>query len=64
MNIDFGANRTPLEIIKGGAFGVTVNGTEKHGKNLMIYETLIKIISAQIILMLILINMVLNVEYH
>ena len=38
MNIDFGANRTPLEIIKGGAFGVTVNGTEKHGKNLIIYE--------------------------
>ena len=45
MNMDFGGNKTPVEVIKEGAFGgtylrdiysvVKVNGTEKHGKNLM-----------------------------
>ena len=43
--MDFGANKTPIEIIKEGAFGGTyfrdtilvlvVNGIESHGKNLM-----------------------------
>ena len=43
-----------------------VNGIESHGKNLMRQKTLIRSIIAQIImmLMLVLINMVLNVEYH
>ena len=45
MNMDFGANKTPVEIIQEGAFRGTyfrifilvsmVNGTESHGKNLM-----------------------------
>ena len=45
MNMDFGVNKTPVEVIKKGAFGGTyfreiclvlkVNGTEKHGKNLL-----------------------------
>ena len=41
-----------------------VNGTESHGKNLISWKTLIKSIIAQIIMMLMLINMVLNVEHH
>ena len=45
MNMDFGASKTSVEIIKKGAFGGTyfrdiysdimVNGTECHRKNLM-----------------------------
>ena len=45
MSMDFGANETPIEIIKEGVFGgtyfkdiysgVMVNGTETHGKSLM-----------------------------
>ena len=45
MNMDFGANKTPVEEIKEGVFGgtyfrdiysgVMVNGIESHGKNLM-----------------------------
>ena len=45
MNMDLGANKTPVEIIKKGAFGGTYfrdihsginsNGIENHGKNLM-----------------------------
>ena len=41
-----------------------VNGTESHGKNLMSWEILIKSITAQIIMMLLLIDVVLNVEHH
>ena len=43
--MDFGANKTPVEVIKEVAFGeliletfllvLMVNGTESHGKNLM-----------------------------
>ena len=43
--MDFGTNKTPVEMIKESAFGgtyfrdiysgVNVNGTESHGKNLM-----------------------------
>ena len=68
--MDFGANKTPVEVIKKGAFGRTyilvlmLNGTESHGKNLMSWEILIKSIIAQIIMVLVLINMVLNVEHH
>ena len=69
----FGANKTPIEVIKEGAFGVTYfietfilvlmeRGTESHGKNLISWKILIKSIIVQIIMMLVLINMVLNAE--
>ena len=45
MNMDFGANKTPVEVINESAFGGTyyrniylvlmVNGIKSHGKNLM-----------------------------
>ena len=47
MNMKFGTNKTPVEVIKEGTFGdiremleifilvLLVNGTENHGKNLM-----------------------------
>ena len=45
MNMDFGSNKTPVEVIKGGALEelifetfilvLMVNGTISHGKNLM-----------------------------
>ena len=41
-----------------------VNGTESHRKNLTSWEILIRNIIAQIIMMLVLINMVLNVKHH
>ena len=39
------------------------NGIESHGKNLMSSKILIRSIIAQIIIMLVLINMVLNVKH-
>ena len=72
--MDFGANKTPVEVIKEGAFGGTyfrdiilvlmANGIESHGKNLMLQKILIKSITVQIIMMLVSINMVLSVEHH
>ena len=41
-----------------------VNGTEKHGKNLMNYKILTKLVIAQIIMMLMLISITSNVEHH
>ena len=45
MNMDFGTNKTPVEIIKEGAFGellleifilvLIIKGTERHGKILV-----------------------------
>ena len=75
IKIDFGKNKIPVEIIKGGgAFGGTFskifilalikNGIESHGKNFMIEKKLIKLITAQIIMIIMLLNVVLNVEYH
>ena len=74
VHYEFGANKTPAEIIKKGASAGTyfkdiyssimVNGIESHGKNLMSWGILIKSIITQIIMMLVLINMVLNVEHH
>ena len=76
MNMDFGANKTPVEGIKKRTFWgtyfrdissngndnpSTVNGTESHEKNLMSWEILIRSIIAQIFMMLVLINMVSNV---
>ena len=73
MNMDFGQNKTPIEVIQEGVFGGTyletiilvslVNGTESRGKNLMSWEILIGGIIAQIVMMLVLINMVLNMEH-
>ena len=46
--MEFGANKTPVEMIKEGAFGRTyfrdfilvlmINGTKIHGNNLMSYN--------------------------
>ena len=41
-----------------------VNGTESHRKNLTSWEILIGNIIAQIMMMLVLINIVLNVKHH
>ena len=41
-----------------------VNDIENHGKSLVCQKMLIKSIIAQIIMMLVLINMVSNVEHH
>ena len=40
------------------------SGTESNGKNLMSREILIRTIIAQIIMILVLINMALNVAHH
>ena len=73
MDMDSGANKTPIEVIKEGAFWGTfletfilvliVNGLEIHEKNLMNWEILIVSIIAHIVL-LVFINVVLNVEHH
>ena len=72
--MDFGTNKTPVEIIKEGAFGGTyftifilalmVNGTKFHRKNLMFQKILIKSIIVQTIMMSVSINMVLDVVHH
>ena len=59
MNMDFGTNKIPVEVIKEGTFGGTESGTESGGKNSMIQRISIGGIIAQIIMML-----VLNVEHH
>ena len=61
--MDFGANKTPVEVTKEGAFGGTyfrdvysgVNGigTESHGNNLMSWKILIRGIIVQLIMMLV-----------
>ena len=74
MNMDFGANKTSVEVIKEVSFVGTnlqifilvlmVNGTKIHGKNLISSKILIGGIIAHIIMMSVLINMVLNVGHH
>ena len=69
--MDFGANKTLAEVIKEGAFGGTyfrhifsgINGKmlQKSWKD---FKESIKSIIAQIIMMLVLINMVSSVEHH
>ena len=72
--MDFGANKTPVEVIKEGAFWGTyfrdiifgVNGNW-YRKLWEIYDelkNLIRTIIAQVIMMLVLINMVLRLEHH
>ena len=63
-----------VKVIQKNAFGGTYfrdvysglmeSGTKSHGKNLISWNILIKSIIAQIITILVLINMVLNVEHH
>ena len=74
MNMNFGANETPVEVIKEGAFrgicfrdiysSVNRKWYNKSWKELLIEKLLIKIIIAEIIMILVLINMVLNAEHH
>ena len=79
MNIDFGANKTPVEVIKEDAFGGTcfrdvfcsVNN-KWYRKSWKEFDELNNIdrgywsgiIFGDIIMMLMLINMVLNVKHH
>ena len=72
--MDFGANKTPVKVIKEGAFGGTyfrdicsgVNGNwcRKLWKIYDELKNLIRTIIAQVIMMLVLINMVLRLEHH
>ena len=77
MNMSFAANKTPVEGIKERGTSyleklilqililiLMINDTENRGKNLMNQIILISIIIAQIIMMLMLDNVKLNVEYH
>ena len=59
--MDFAATKTPVQAF---ILVLIVKGIESHGKNLMSQKTLIKIIIAQIIVMLVLINIKLNVDHH
>ena len=67
--MDFGANKTPVEVIREGAFGGTIlvlleSGTKNHGKNSISWKILIRSIIVQIITMWVLIKMVLNAEHR
>ena len=72
--MDFGGNKTPIEVIKEEHLEglileifilmLIIDCIKSHGKNLMSQRTLIRIIIAQIIKMLMLINVKLNVEHH
>ena len=70
--MDFGANKTPIEVIKTDAFGGTyfrdmysgVHGKwyKSHGKNLISWKILIRSIITQVIMTLVLINILLNMK--
>ena len=72
--MDFSTNKTPVEVIKEGAFGGTyfrdicsgVNGNwyRKSWKKYDELKNLIRTIIAQVIMTLVLINMVLRLEHH
>ena len=72
--MDFDKNKTPVEVIKEGAFGGTYSktfilvlmesGTKSHGQNLISRKILIGSIISKVIMMLVLINMLLNVEHR
>ena len=63
MNMDFGANKTPVEIIKEGAFGGTYFRDNYSGVNGKWYRKSWKEF-AQTIMMLMLINVKSNVEHQ
>ena len=70
--MDFGANKMPIEVIKEGALEEHISetfilvlvesGTKSHGNNSISWKILIRSIIAQIIMIAVLINMVLNAE--
>ena len=73
--MDFGANKTPTEVIKESAFGgmyfrdiysgVTGKcGTKNHGKNLISWKILIRSFIVQVIMVLVLNKYVLNAEHR
>ena len=72
--MDFRPNKTPIKVIKKGAFGgfyirdIYFGVTDKWHKNSWKYFSVRKDIDqniiVQIILMLVLINMMLSVEHH
>ena len=72
--MDFGANETPVEVIKEGAFvgtcfrdiysGVNSKWYRKAWKEPDEVKNFGRSVIAQIIMMLVLINMVLNMEHH
>ena len=72
--MDFSANKTTTEIIKEVHseehiletffLMLMVNGTENYGNNLISWKILVRSFIAQLIMMLVLINMVLSVEHH
>ena len=72
--MDFGGNKTPIEVIKEEHLEglileifilmLIIDCIKSHGKNLMSQRILIRIIIAQIIKMLMLINVKLNMEHH
>ena len=72
--MNFGANKTAVEVVKEGAFVKTyvrdicsgINGKwyKKSWKEFDVLKKMIKSINVQIIMMLVSINMVLNVEHH
>ena len=72
--MDFGANKTPIEVIKEGALEVLIleafilvlmgSCTKSHGKSWIGWKILIRSIIAQVIMMLVLINVVLNVKHR
>ena len=69
MKMDFSANKTPVEVIKEGTFRGTYFRDIYSGVNDKWYRKSWKEFNelkniAQIIMMLILINMMLNVEHH
>ena len=68
--MDLGANKTPIDVIKEGAFGGTYFRDIYSGVDRKWYKKswkeldLLKDIIAQIIMMLVLMKMVLRVEHH
>ena len=72
--MDFGGNKTSIEVIKEEHLEglileifilmLIIDCIKSHGKNLMSQRILIRIIIAQIIKMLMLINVKLNMEHH
>ena len=73
-NMEFGANKTPIEVIKEDPFGGTyfrdiyssINGKwyRNSWKDLISWKILIRNFIVQIIMILVSINMVLNAEHR
>ena len=72
--MDFGANKTPIEVIKEGLFGGThfrdiilvlmKSCTKIYGKNLNSCKILIRSFIVQTVMMSVSINMLLNAEHR